>query len=135
MAVPDHLGSRHLRLRVGMASLDLLDERLDHASEDLLRALGSAALEALHAAARVDQLLAAGVEGVAVGADLHADLGRGRARRELVAARTTHVGLDVLGMDFGLHGPLSVAASQYPRAVPAAERTARRAPGPDPAVR
>src|SRR5215210_996139 len=76
----------------------------------LARALGGAALEALHAAARVDQLLLARVERVAVRADLHVDVGLGRARRELVAARAAHVRLDVLGMDVGLHGPSSVEA-------------------------
>src|SRR5579884_18253 len=66
-------------------------------------ALGHPALEALDAAAGVDQLLLAGVEGVAGGADLDVDLGLGGASRELVAARAGDVGLDVLGMDFGLH--------------------------------
>src|SRR3954452_2644845 len=66
-------------------------------------ALGGAALEALDATARVDQLLAAGVERVAVRADLDVDLRLRRARRELVAARAAHVSLDVLGMDCGLH--------------------------------
>ena len=68
------------------------------------RALGGAALEALHAATRVDQLLLARVERVAVRADLHVDLVLGRARRELVAARAAHVSLDVLRMDVSLHG-------------------------------
>src|SRR5215211_7265475 len=85
-------------------------------AELTLRALGGAALEALHAAARVDELLLAGVERVAVGADLHADLGRGRARRELGAARAAHVGLDVLGMDVGLHGLSSVERRSTPLA-------------------
>ena len=66
-------------------------------------ALGGAALEALDATAGVDQLLPARVERVAVGADLDVDLGLGRARRELVAARAADVGLDVFRMDFGLH--------------------------------
>src|SRR2546429_3324770 len=62
-----------------------------------------ATLEALHSAAGVDQLLAARVERVAVGADLNVELGLGRARGELVAACTADVRLDVLGMDAGLH--------------------------------
>src|SRR5215208_1557530 len=66
-------------------------------------AASGAALEALHAATRVDQLLLARVERVAVGADLHVDLGLGRARRELVAAGTADVSLDVLRMDVNLH--------------------------------
>src|SRR3954471_8825934 len=72
-------------------------------------ALGGAALEALDAPAGVDELLPARVERVAVGADLDVDLGLGRARRELVAARAADVGLDVLGMDRALHRRSSVA--------------------------
>src|SRR3954452_23598713 len=67
-------------------------------------AAGGAALEALHAATRVDQLLLARVERMAVRADLHVDLRLGRAGRELVAAGAADVSLDVLGMDVGLHG-------------------------------
>ena len=33
MAVPDDLGVRHLRLHVGMARLDLLDQRFDHGAQ------------------------------------------------------------------------------------------------------
>src|SRR3954451_7556747 len=66
-------------------------------------ALGGTALEALDAATGVDQLLLAGVERVAVRADLDVKLGLGRPGGELVAARTADVGLDVLGMDVGLH--------------------------------
>src|SRR5436190_1677756 len=68
-----------------------------------LLALGGAALEALDAAAGVHELLAPRVERVAVRADLDVQLGLGRARGELVAARAAHVGLDVLGMNLGLH--------------------------------
>src|SRR6476661_5275828 len=50
-------------------------------------ALGHAPLEALDATARVDELLPARVERVAVGADLDVDVALGRARGELVAAR------------------------------------------------
>src|SRR5207247_486231 len=80
------------------------------AGRALAATLGGAALEALDATARVNQLLAPGVEGVAVGADLDVQLGLGRARMELVAARAAHVGVDVLGMYARLHGELSVAA-------------------------
>src|SRR2546423_5165864 len=62
-----------------------------------------AALEPLYSAAGIDQLLAARVERVAVGADLDVELGLGRTRGELVAACTADVRLDVLGMDAGLH--------------------------------
>src|SRR5947209_7935504 len=64
---------------------------------------GRPALEALHASARVDELLAAGVEGVAGRADLDVDLGLGRAGRELIAARAAHVCFDVFGMDVSFH--------------------------------
>src|SRR3954471_21721648 len=67
------------------------------------RGLGGAALEAIDPATRVDQLLPARVERVAVRADLDVDLGLRRPRRELVAARAAHVSLDVLGVDVGLH--------------------------------
>src|SRR4051794_28279901 len=64
---------------------------------------GGAAAEAVDAAAGVHELLPARVERVAVRADLDVDLGLRRAGRELVAARAPHVGLDVFGVDSGLH--------------------------------
>src|SRR5205823_8611648 len=67
-------------------------------------ALGGAALEALDAAAGVNELLAPGVERMAVRADLDVQLGLGRARGELVAAGAADVRLDVFEMDLGLHG-------------------------------
>src|SRR4029453_7662340 len=78
-------------------------------------ALGGAALEALYATAGVDELLAPGVERMAVRADLDVDLGLGRARRELVATRAADVGLDVLRVNFGLHG--RVQCSGHPSAL------------------
>src|SRR5919108_5384984 len=66
------------------------------------RACGPAA-EALDAPAGIDQLLPAGVEGMAVRADLHMQLRLRGAGPELVAARAAHVGRDVLGVDVGLH--------------------------------
>ena len=66
-------------------------------------ALGDSTLEALDPSAGVDQLLPAGVEGVAGGADLDMDFGLGRASHELVAARAADVSFDVLRMDIGLH--------------------------------
>src|SRR5947209_18722605 len=77
----------------------------------LARGLGGAALEAIDPATRVDQLLPPGVEGMAVRADLDVDLGLRRPRRELVAARAAHVGLDVLGVVLGLHRPPSLAVA------------------------
>src|SRR5436305_12622883 len=62
-----------------------------------------AALEALDAAAGVDQLLLARVEGVASRADLNVQLGFRRARDELVAARAANGREDVLGVNVSLH--------------------------------
>src|SRR3954471_20280590 len=76
-------------------------------AEALLAAAGAGtgqpALEALHATTRVDQLLLAGVERMAVGADLHVHVALGGTRNELVPAGAAHGGLCVLGMDVGLH--------------------------------
>ena len=66
--------------------------------------MGGAAAEAFNSATRIDQLLLPGVEGVAVGADLHVDLALGGAGGELVAAGAADVRLDVFGMNLGLHG-------------------------------
>src|SRR3954449_8067692 len=60
-------------------------------------------LEALDPAARVHQLLLAGVERVACRADLDVQLGLGRTGLELVAARAAHGREHVFGMDPGLH--------------------------------
>src|SRR5436190_1611421 len=77
-----------------------------------LRALGAleAALEALHPAARVHELLLARVERVAVRADLDVELGSGRSRLERVPAGARHGRDDVLGMDVGLHAARIAAA-------------------------
>ena len=61
--------------------------------------------EAGNATTGVENLLLAGVEGVALGADLYADLGRGGTGRELIATRAGDAGDDVLGVDLGLHVP------------------------------
>src|SRR5688500_6562410 len=74
-------------------------------------AAGEPALEALHPAAGVHELLLARVERVAVAADLHLDLGLGGPRLELVAAGTADVRDDVFGVEVGLHG----AAAFRPR--------------------
>src|SRR3954451_5127772 len=79
-----------------------------------LRGFGGAALEPVHPATGVDQLLATGVEGVAVRADLYVDLRLRRPRRELVAAGAAHVRLDVFGMDLGLHR--GIQCSRHPGA-------------------
>src|SRR4051812_32996856 len=73
------------------------------AAGGLPAAAGLTAAETLDAATGVDQLLTAGVERMAVRADLDVGLRLRRTRGELVAAGTAHVRLDVLGMDVGLH--------------------------------
>src|SRR5919201_510994 len=61
------------------------------------------ALETLDTAARVDELLLARVERVAVRADLDVQLGLGGARLERVPTGTRHGCDHVLGMDVSLH--------------------------------
>jgi hypothetical protein len=72
----------------------------------LLGAAGAfeAALEALDATARIHKLLLPRVERVALGADLDVELGLRGPRLELVAARATNRGKDIVRMDVGLHG-------------------------------
>ena len=65
--------------------------------------LGGATTEALNAATGVDQLLTAGVERVALGADFNANFRLGRARHELVATGATNLRLNVLRVQIGLH--------------------------------
>ena len=72
----------------------------------LLGRLAVPALEALHPAGGVDQLLLAGEQRVAGRADLETDLFLGRAGLEGVAARAVDLDLVVLGMDSGLHADL-----------------------------
>ena len=60
--------------------------------------------EALDAATGVDELLLAGVEGVALIAQVNRHRGDGRARNPRVAAAAAHGALDVLRMDTFLHG-------------------------------
>src|SRR5262249_39092294 len=61
------------------------------------------ALEPLHAAARVDQLLLTGVERVAVRADLDMELGLRGTRLERVPAGARHGCEDVFGVNIRLH--------------------------------
>src|SRR6185437_7853881 len=76
-------------------------------------ALGHSALEALNPAARVDQLLPAGIEGMAGGADLNVDFGFGRASHELIAARTADMSVDILGMYTGLHSVIECSGRGF----------------------
>src|SRR3954452_1028690 len=68
-------------------------------------------LEALDASAGVDQLLLAGVERVARGADLDVQLGLGGTRRERVPAAAVHGREDVLGVNLRLHRRARIAAA------------------------
>src|ERR1700761_96305 len=72
-------------------------------------ALAEAALELLHPATDVKDLLLAGVEGVALRAHVSVDASvrRGAARGERGPARADHGGLHVVRVDVGLHGFLS----------------------------
>ena len=60
-------------------------------------------VELINTAAGVDQLLLAGVEGVAVGADLNGDILLGGAGLDDGAASAANRGLLVLGMNSFLH--------------------------------
>src|SRR5205814_10075182 len=76
----------------------------------LLRLLLTVALvEALDATLHVDEVLLAGEERVALGADLHVELGLRAHRLELIAAGARHRGLDVLGVDLRFHRWVSLA--------------------------
>ena len=60
-------------------------------------------VELVNAAAGVNQLLLAGVEGVALGADFHGDVLLGGAGLDDGAASALDGGLLVIGMDSFLH--------------------------------
>ena len=68
---------------------------------DLLQA--ELSVELVNATAGVDQLLLAGVEGMALGADLNGDVLLGRASLYHFAAGAADGGLEILGMDAFLH--------------------------------
>src|ERR671923_1070457 len=87
-----------------------------------------AALEALHPAARVEQLLLARVERVAVRADLDVQLGLRRARLELVAAGAANGRQDVLGMDSGLHRSARIATAVLGATLPLTTSAATESP-------
>ena len=60
-------------------------------------------VELINAAAGVNELLLAGVEGVALGADFNGDVLLGAAGFDDLAASAADGGLFVVGMDSGLH--------------------------------
>ena len=71
---------------------------------ELLARLGEAALEALDAATGIDQLLLAGVEGMALAADFDVDLRLGVTGVDHVAAGTSDGAVHIVRMDALLHG-------------------------------
>src|SRR5947199_2135845 len=84
-----------MRLRGALSALGLLE----------------APLEALDPAARVDELLLAGVERMAGRAHLDVQLGLRGTGRERVSAAAMHGGEDVIGLDLGLHGRARIAGA------------------------
>ena len=62
-----------------------------------------ALLEAIHTAARVDQLLLAGIERMALGTDIHLHLFLGRAGFKSFTAYAANHALTILGMNIFLH--------------------------------
>src|SRR5262249_6687142 len=93
-----------------------------------LRAL-ELALEALDAAAGVDELLLARVEGMAGRADLDVKLGLRRARLELVPARTAHGRKHVFGVNAGLHRRARIAEAVSGAALPPETTSTTVCPG------
>ena len=69
----------------------------------LLRLQTVLLVELINAAAGVNELLLAGVEGVALGADFNSDVLLGAAGSDNFAASAADGGLFVLGVDSGLH--------------------------------
>src|SRR5438874_1439730 len=81
-----------------------LTRRSGLGSGRLLRLLLAVSLvEALDAALNVDEVLLAGEEGVALGADLHVEIGLRAHGLEPIAAGARHRRLDVLGVDLRFH--------------------------------
>src|SRR6266542_5097673 len=88
-----------------------------------------APLEALDAAAGVDELLLPRVERMAVRADLDVQLGLGGPHLELVPARAANGRQYVLGMDVGLHSPARIATAVSGATLPPETTAATAAPG------
>ena len=89
----------------GMISSDTLKKVRTTAAvvrtKGLLQA--KALVEPVNPSTSVNQLLLAGIEGVALGADLNTNVLLGGASRKDVATRTADRGLFILGMDTFLH--------------------------------
>ena len=96
MAKPVLLWVDTLRPRNSRLSRELQEELLSDSSQSLL--------ELVQTTARIDKLLLAGVEGVALGADFNTHLATlGGARNDSFAASALDDALNVLGMDSVLH--------------------------------
>ena len=65
-------------------------------------------IEPLHATGRIDQALRAGIEGVALGANLDAYIRRRGARLERIAASTRDHTVAIFRMNSSFHRTLSV---------------------------
>jgi hypothetical protein len=63
-------------------------------------------LELLHPTGGIDEFLLAGIEGVALGANLDANLWTRRTRVDYLAAGADDRAIDVLGMDLSFHTDL-----------------------------
>src|SRR4029077_2872942 len=87
------------------------------------------ALEALHTAAGVDELLLAGIEGMAGRADLDVQLGLRRARLERVPTRAVHGREHVFRMDASLHREARIAEAVSGATLPPETTAPPSAPG------
>ena len=93
---PGRRKTKNLPVPVGTRRYFFLKRRKQSAQTELL-------VELLNTAAGVDQLLLAGVEGVALGADFDGDVLTGGAGLNHIAASAADGGLMILGMDAFLH--------------------------------
>src|SRR5476651_1911875 len=75
-------------------------------------------LEALDTSARVDELLLARIERVALRADLDVQLRFCGASDERVSARAMHGRKDVIGVNFGLHRAARIAEAVWLATLP-----------------
>ena len=90
-------------------ALKNLEKETEKRAEKLRLALSAyrlqtvALLEAIHASARIHQLLPAGEEGMALGADFHLELALDGTALEGFATSATHDAFTIIGMDVVLH--------------------------------
>src|SRR5438874_2692061 len=98
------LQANETRLKLQL-SLCRLGRLFSGRSRRLLKTVGSAEFlgEALDAPGRIDEFLLAREEGMALRADIDADLRLRAAGGECVAAGTVHLANLVFGMDLGFH--------------------------------